>query len=119
MTYGQLATRARRDSPALCAETWVSSPATVSPSPRRTAPDYLDVLYADLARGHAPRCRPTPSSTAPSSATSSNSPARGVCFASAGLDAEIAPHAPSSLERLIVIGSAEYEKLFVPIRSPS
>ena len=35
-----------------------------------------------------------------------------VCFASDGLDAEIAPHAPTTLERLIVIGSAEYEKLF-------
>src|SRR3569623_2929863 len=35
-----------------------------------------------------------------------------VCFASDGLDAEIAPHAPSSLERMIVIGSREYEALF-------
>ena len=34
-----------------------------------------------------------------------------VCFASDGLDAEIAPHAPQSLERLITIGSAEYEAL--------
>ena len=33
-----------------------------------------------------------------------------VCFASDGLDGEIAPHAPTSLERLIVIGSAEYER---------
>jgi long-chain acyl-CoA synthetase len=36
-----------------------------------------------------------------------------VCFASEGLDAEIAPHAPATLERLIVIGSREYEALFV------
>jgi long-chain acyl-CoA synthetase len=35
-----------------------------------------------------------------------------VCFASEGLDAEIAPHAPATLERLIVIGSPEYEALF-------
>ena len=35
-----------------------------------------------------------------------------VCFASDGIDAEIAPHAPKSLERLIAIGSAEYEMLF-------
>jgi long-chain acyl-CoA synthetase len=34
-----------------------------------------------------------------------------VCFASAGIDDEIAPHAPSSLERLITIGNAEYERL--------
>jgi long-chain acyl-CoA synthetase len=35
-----------------------------------------------------------------------------VCFASLGLDAEIAPHAPKSLERLIAIGGAGYEALF-------
>src|ERR1700681_133533 len=35
-----------------------------------------------------------------------------VCLASEGLDAEIAPHAPATLERLIVIGSREYEALF-------
>ena len=35
-----------------------------------------------------------------------------VCFASHGLDSEIAPHAPATLERLITIGSAEYEALF-------
>jgi long-chain acyl-CoA synthetase len=35
-----------------------------------------------------------------------------VCFATPGLDAEVAPHAPPSLERLIVIGSAEYDALF-------
>src|SRR5580700_3911600 len=35
-----------------------------------------------------------------------------VCFASDGLDAEIAPHAPPTLESLIVIGSRDYEALF-------
>jgi long-chain acyl-CoA synthetase len=35
-----------------------------------------------------------------------------ICFASDGLDAEIAPHAPPTLERLIVIGSHDYEALF-------
>src|SRR5262249_2348891 len=35
-----------------------------------------------------------------------------VCFASPGLDSEIAPHAPKSLERLIAIGGADYAKLF-------
>jgi long-chain acyl-CoA synthetase len=35
-----------------------------------------------------------------------------VCFASDGLEAEIAPHAPTTLERLIVIGRSEYEALF-------
>src|ERR1700746_80158 len=35
-----------------------------------------------------------------------------VCFASRELGDEIAIHAPKSLERLIAIGSAEYEALF-------
>ena len=35
-----------------------------------------------------------------------------ICFASDGLDAEIAPHAPQTLERLIVIGSRDYDALF-------
>jgi len=35
-----------------------------------------------------------------------------VCFASLGIDTDIASYAPKSLERLIAIGSAEYEALF-------
>jgi long-chain acyl-CoA synthetase len=35
-----------------------------------------------------------------------------LCFASKGLDTEIAPHAPPSLERMIVLGSKDYEALF-------
>jgi long-chain acyl-CoA synthetase len=34
-----------------------------------------------------------------------------ACLASPGLDADIAPFAPKSLERMIVIGSADYERL--------
>jgi long-chain acyl-CoA synthetase len=40
-----------------------------------------------------------------------NSGAR-ICFASAGIDAAIAAHAPATLDRLITIGSAGYEALF-------
>jgi len=35
-----------------------------------------------------------------------------VCFASPGLDADVAPHAPRNVERLVTIGGAEYERLF-------
>jgi long-chain acyl-CoA synthetase len=35
-----------------------------------------------------------------------------ACFASAGIDGEIAPHAPAGLQRLITIGSRDYEALF-------
>src|SRR5947209_2333639 len=41
-----------------------------------------------------------------------------VCFASAGLDTEVAPHTPSSLERLVVIGSREYDVLFAADPAP-
>src|SRR5947209_2235743 len=41
-----------------------------------------------------------------------------VCFATSGLDAEVAPYAPASLERLIVIGSREYDALFTADRMP-
>src|SRR5207302_1877369 len=34
-----------------------------------------------------------------------------ACFVSAGLDGEIAPHAPNNVERLVIIGSAEYSGL--------
>ena len=34
-----------------------------------------------------------------------------ACFVSAGLDGEIAPHEPQSLERLVTIGSADYAAL--------
>lgn len=35
-----------------------------------------------------------------------------ICLASAGIDLEIAPHAPRTLEQLITIGGADYERLF-------
>src|SRR5436305_9537295 len=41
-----------------------------------------------------------------------------VCFANSGLESEIAPHTPSSLECLIVIGSGEYDALFAADPAP-
>ena len=41
-----------------------------------------------------------------------------VCFATAGLDEEVAPHTPPSLERLIVIGSEKYHALFAADAMP-
>jgi long-chain acyl-CoA synthetase len=35
-----------------------------------------------------------------------------ICFASSDLEADIAPHAPATLERLIVIGGRDYDALF-------
>src|SRR5436190_8655294 len=77
----------------------------------KNSPDYVEVLYAIWHAGLA--------------AVPANAKLHGTelgyileqsgaraCFVSAGLDGELAPHAPKSLERLIVIGSADYEKLF-------
>ena len=41
-----------------------------------------------------------------------------VCFATPALDSEVAPHAPPSLERLIVIGSRDYDALFAAEPAP-
>src|SRR4051812_29541971 len=41
-----------------------------------------------------------------------------VCFATPGLDTEVAPYVPASLERLIVIGSREYEALVAAEPTP-
>src|SRR3954465_5582852 len=41
-----------------------------------------------------------------------------ACFATPGLDAELAPYAPASLRRMIVIGSAEYRGLFAADAMP-
>src|SRR5437763_1365435 len=41
-----------------------------------------------------------------------------VCFATPGLDTEVAGHAPASLERLIVIGGREYAALFAADPAP-
>src|SRR5436305_7747910 len=41
-----------------------------------------------------------------------------VCFATPGLDAEVAPYTPASLERLIVIGSEKYHALFTADPAP-
>ena len=57
--YGEIGGPRRRGSPARCASASASSPATASPSPPRTRPDYLEMLYgiwhAGLARGAGQR----------------------------------------------------------------
>ena len=77
----------------------------------KNSPDYLEVLYAVWHAGLAAVPANAKLHGAELGYILEQSGAR-VCFASDGLDAEIAPHAPSQLERLIVIGGAEYQKLF-------
>ena len=76
----------------------------------KNSPDYVEALYAIWHAG-LPRCRPTPSCTVRSLATFSNNPARGFVLRRRMIESAIAPHAPKSLERLIAIGGAEYERL--------
>ena len=78
-----------------------SSPATASPSPRRTARTISKRCTRSGTPG-SPRCRPTPSCTARSLATSSNIPARGSASRRADSTARSRRMRRSSLERLIV-----------------
>ena len=77
----------------------------------KNSPDYLEVLYAIWHAGLAAVPANAKLHGAEQGYILEQSGAR-LCFASDGLDAEIAPHAPPSLKRLIVIGGAEYQKLF-------
>ena len=76
----------------------------------KNSPDYLETMYAVWHAGLAAVPANAKLHGAELGYILEQSGAR-VCFASDGLDAEIAPHAPKTLERLVVIGSAEYEKL--------
>lgn len=73
--------------------------------------EYLEVIYAIWHAGLAAVPANAKLHGAELGFILEHSGAR-ACFASEGLDAAIAPHAPKSLERLIVIGSREYEALF-------
>src|ERR1043166_2522439 len=110
MSYGGLAERAARLAGAL-RDRHGLAPGERVVIAAKNAPEYLEMLYGVWHAGLA---------AVPANAKLhgrelgyilEHSGAR-VCFATAGLDGEVAPYAPASLERLIVIGSREYEALF-------
>jgi long-chain acyl-CoA synthetase len=76
----------------------------------KNGPQYLEALYAIWHAGLAAVPVNAKLHGAELGYILEQSGAR-VCFVSEGLDADIAPHAPKSLERLIVFGSSEYETL--------
>ncbi len=76
----------------------------------KNGPDYLETLYAVWHAGLAAVPANAKLHGAELGYILAQSGAR-LCFASEGLDAEIAAHAPQSLERLIVLGGRDYEKL--------
>jgi len=77
----------------------------------KNGPDYLEILYAIWHAGLSAVPANAKLHGAELAYILEHSGAR-VCFVSGGLDAALGAHAPKTLERLIVIGSAEYEKLF-------
>jgi long-chain acyl-CoA synthetase len=109
-SYGDLAARAARLAGAL------REKMRVAPGDRvaivaKNSHHYLELLYGIWHAGLAAVPANAKLHGAELGYILEHSGAR-VCFASAGLDAEIAPHAPRSLERLIAVGGAEYEALF-------
>ena len=107
--YGEVASRVARLAGSLKAMGLVPGERVAIAA--KNSPDYLETLYAVWHAGLAAVPANAKLHGAELGYILEQSGAR-VCFVSDGLDAEIAPHAPSSLERLIVIGGAEYQKLF-------
>src|SRR5262245_64777642 len=108
--YRATAERAARLAGAL-RQRWKLSPGDRVAIAAKNSPDYLELMFGVWHAGLA---------AVPANAKLhgrelgyilEHSGAR-VCFASDGLDAEIAPHAPASLDRLITVGSTDYAALF-------
>lgn len=108
-TYGELAERVARLAAALKAFGLVPGDRVVIAA--ANSPDYLETMYAIWHAGLAAVPANAKLHGSELGAILELSEAR-ACFASSGLDAAIAPHAPASLERLITIGSAEHDRLF-------
>lgn len=110
MDYRQLAERTARIAGAL-RDKFKLQPGDRVAIAAKNAPDYLALLYGIWHAG----CAAVPANAKLHGAELGyildHSGAR-VCFASPGIDAEIAPYALKSLERLVTIGGAEYETLF-------
>ncbi len=109
-TYRQLAARAARLAGAL------RTRLKLAPGDRvaivaKNSPAYLELLYGIWHAGLAAVPANAKLHGAELGYILEHSGAR-VCFASPGLDGEIAPHAPKTLEHLIAIGGADYEQLF-------
>ena len=109
-TYGQLAERATRLASAL-RERFRLAPGERVAIAAKNSHHYLELLYGIWHAGLAAVPANGKLHGAELGYILEHSGAR-VCFASHGIDAAIAPHAPPSLEHLISIGGADYEALF-------
>ncbi len=109
-TYGQLAERAARLAGALRKRFKLAPGERVAIAAKNSSA-YLELLFGIWHAGLAAVPANAKLHGAEFGYILEHSGAR-ICFASEGIDAEIATHAPPTLERLIAIGSAEYEELF-------
>jgi long-chain acyl-CoA synthetase len=109
-TYGQLAMRAARLAGAL-REGFKLAPGERVAIAAKNTPDYIALLYGIWHAGLVAVPANAKLHGAELAYILEQSGAR-VCFASPGIDSEIAAHAPKSLQRLIAIGSADYVSLF-------
>jgi long-chain acyl-CoA synthetase len=109
-SYGQLAERAARLAGAL-REQFGLKPGERVAIAAKNSHHYLELLYGIWHAG----CAAVPANAKLHGAELGyileQSGAR-ICFASKGIDADIAPHAPKSLEHLIAVGGTGYEALF-------
>lgn len=108
--YGDVAKRVARLAGALRSQLHLQPGDRVAIAAKNSA-DYFETLYAVWHAGLAAVPANAKLHGAELGYILEHSGAR-VCFASQGLDSEIAAHAPKSLERMIVVGSREYENLF-------
>jgi long-chain acyl-CoA synthetase len=108
-TYGEMAQRVVRLAGALRA--FGLAPGDRVAVAATNSPDYLEVLYAIWHAGLAAVPANAKLHGSELGYILEQSGAR-VCFASQAIESGIAAHAPKTLERLIVIGAIDYEKLF-------
>jgi long-chain acyl-CoA synthetase len=109
-TYGELAASAARLAGALGERLKLAPGERVAIAAKNT-PDYIALLYGIWHAGLVAVPANAKLHGAELAYILEQSGAR-VCFASPGIDTEIAAHAPKSLERLITVGSADYVSLF-------
>jgi long-chain acyl-CoA synthetase len=109
-TYGQLAGRAARLAGALRGKFKLAPGERVAIAAKNT-PDYIALLYGIWHAGLAAVPANAKLHGSELAYILEQSGAR-VCFASPGIDSEIAAHAPKTLQHLIAVGGKDYEQLF-------
>ncbi len=107
-SYGEVAERVARLASAL--QGFGLAPGDRVVIAAKNSPDYLEAMYAAWHAGLAAVPANAKLHGSELGYILEQSGAR-VCVASDGLDAEIAPHAPASLERMIAIGGAEHARM--------